>query len=241
MPACVCVNNPWGSDTTFQFLTAVLLFIKSTWASRPCALINRYRHFEGSLWLLLQGKAIKIQIKFLWLFITPLGFTFQRIIIEAIWWINECLTPWSRFLPETLIFPQLLRNFLYFMDRNFITAFTKACHLSPYHKLNIEYGYVCAASKRASVSLQCGQYSVKHARQISVYTDCTAFNGNYSVASRITHPYGRMKVQTRCVHAPNWLVRSVTTKLFIHYEGNFHPKTGHINILPSGIWRRAIW
>jgi hypothetical protein len=57
-----CVSKLAG----FTFLP-----IEFTWGSRPCAVIKRYRNFEGSLWLLLQSKAIQIKITFLCLFITP--------------------------------------------------------------------------------------------------------------------------------------------------------------------------
>jgi hypothetical protein len=50
-------------------------------------------------------------------------------------------------------------------------------------------------------------HSVKYARQNFVYTDCTTFNGNYSVASRMTQPYRRVNVQTRHAQAPaDWWV-----------------------------------
>ena len=110
------VKSPWSSDPTFQVFTAVLLSIKFTWASRPCALIKRYSHLEGSLWLVLQGVTNQTVINIRWLFFTPHDFTFQQTEIEAIWWINEWLTSCGKVLSETLTVPQLHYKFLYFMQ-----------------------------------------------------------------------------------------------------------------------------
>jgi hypothetical protein len=41
------------------------------------------------------------------------------------------LAPWSRVLPEKLKRPELLKKFpAFYGTRRFITAFTRACHLS---------------------------------------------------------------------------------------------------------------
>ena len=52
-----------------------LLKIQISWDIRPCELIHRYRHFEGSHWFHLQGKAIQREIKRF----------FGHLVVHIIW------------------------------------------------------------------------------------------------------------------------------------------------------------
>ena len=127
---------------------------------RPGALIKRYRHFEGSLWFLLQGVENRIEIKIHWLFVTPDGFTLQNSGIEAMWWTNEWITQWSKVLSDTLTVPELINKFLYFMEPEISLPPSYSLSDFLYHKHKIRYGYICSPSKRASVSFQCDQHTV---------------------------------------------------------------------------------
>jgi hypothetical protein len=54
-----------------------------------------------------------------------------RSIQELLKELTYLLTPWSRVLPEKLKRPELLKKFpAFYGTRRFITAFTRACHLS---------------------------------------------------------------------------------------------------------------
>jgi hypothetical protein len=115
----VCVWHAFHFATSMHHIFPMLRYTQSCFSSTACKL-NRVREIKF-LFILSHWTASRSDCFFLYK--TPV------VIIMSI--LNYLLVPYNRVLPEKLTVSQLVKNYPEFRGtRKFITAFTRACHLS---------------------------------------------------------------------------------------------------------------
>jgi hypothetical protein len=105
------------------YIFRTCLFVYNTQHKYPCPRLGFEPAIPASeqpMSVALNRSATEIGIR------TPYSPALSKVII-----LTCLLTPWSRFLPEKIKRPELLKKFpAFYGTRRFITAFTKALHLS---------------------------------------------------------------------------------------------------------------